>query len=99
MLYYNGLRAPSGIQTSSGVLLTGANSAYQNVTIPLVGSVDSGYLDASLMINPYYYIYNYGSGSSFFYCPSDYYSFVSYKLGITYIQLDLSSIRFADASM
>ena len=100
ILYYSGLRVSSGIQTSSGVLLTGANSAYQNVTIPLVSSLDSGYLDASLMIDPYYYLYYYyGYGSSLFYCPYDYYSFVSGTLGISYIQLDSSSIRFANASM
>ena len=99
MLYYNGLEAPSGIQTSSGVLLTGANSAYQNATIPPVSSLDSGYLDASLVIDPYYYLYPYGSGSSLFYCPYDYYRFVRGTFGISYIQLDSSRIRFANASM
>ena len=98
MLYYNGLVAPSGIQTSSGVLLTGASSAYQNATIPLVSRLDSGYLDANLVIYYYYYLYP-GSGSSLFYCPSDYYNFVSGTLGISYIQLDSSRIRFANASM
>ena len=97
MLYYNGLRAPSGIQTSSGVLLTGANSAYQNATI--VSSLDSGYLDASLMIDIYDYLSDSSFGSSVYHCPSDYYSFARYPLGISYIQLDSSRIRFANASM
>ena len=91
-LFFNGLEA---LMQNSSVLPTGANSASQNVTIPVVNNLDISYLDASLMIYSYYYLYT----GSLFYCPYDYYYFVFGALGISYIQLDSSSIRFANASM
>ena len=98
VLYYNGqVGALSGTRLSN-VQLDGTNSAYQNFTIPLFSKQDSGYLDANLMISTMSYLY-YGSVSSYFYCPSVYYSFVSGTLGISNIQLDSSSIRFAYTSM
>ena len=94
VLYYNGqVGAPSCARVSS-VQLYGANDAYQNMTIDLVCAQDSGYLDASLMISTYSYLY-YGYGSNQFYCPSQYYSFVTQTLGITSIQLDSTTLTFS----
>ena len=87
LLYYNGqLGIPSRTFVSS-IQQYGANGAYQNLTIGLVCAQDSGYLDASLMLSTYNYLYYYYGGTNF-YCPSDYYSFVNVTLGITSIQLD-----------
>ena len=63
VLYYNGqVGVPSGTRVSS-VQLYGANDAYQNMTIDLACAQDSGYLDASLILSTYNYLY-YGFGSS-----------------------------------
>ena len=94
VLYYNGqVGVPSGARVSS-VRLYGANDAYQNMTIDLVCAQDSGYLDASLMLSTYSYLY-YGYGSNQFHCPSQYYSFVTQTLGITSIQLDSTTLTFS----
>eukprot|EP00731_Ephydatia_muelleri_P032797 Em0024g341a len=97
VLYYNGqVGVPSGARVSS-VRLYGANDAYQNMTIDLVCAQDSGYLDASLMLSTYDYLYT-GYGSNQFYCPYEYYSFVTAKLGITSLQLDSILIRLSFTS-
>ena len=97
VLYYNGQEGvPSGARVSS-VRLYGANDAYQNMTIDLVCAQDSGYLDASLKISTYSYLYT-GYGSNLFYCPSQYYSFVTQTLGITSLQLDSTLIRLSFTS-
>ena len=97
VLYYNGQEGvPSGARVSS-VRLYGANDAYQNMTIDLVCAQDSGYLDASLMLSTYSYLY-YGYGSNRLYCPYEYYSFVTAKLGITSLQLDSILIRLSFTS-
>ena len=94
VLYYNGqVGVPSGARVSS-VQLYGANDAYQNVTIDLVCAQDSGYLDASLVLSTYNYLYP-GYGSNQFNCPSQYYSFVAQTLGITSIQLDSIDIKLS----
>ena len=94
VLYYNGqVGVPSGARVSS-VRLYGANDAYQNMTIDLVCAQDSGYLDASLMLSTYNYLY-WSSGSNELYCPYEYYSFVTQTLGITSIQLDSATFTFS----
>ena len=94
VLYYNGqVGVPIGARVSS-VRLYGANDAYQNMTIDLVCAQDSGYLDASLMLSTFNYLY-WSSGSNQFYCPYQYNSFVVQTLGITSIQLDSIYIKLS----
>eukprot|EP00731_Ephydatia_muelleri_P032917 Em0024g461a len=94
VLYYNGQEGvPSGARVSS-VQLYGANDAYQNMTIDLVCAQDSGYLDASLMLSTYDYLYPI-FGPNQFLCPYQYYRFVTQTLGITSIQLDSIDIKLS----
>ena len=94
VLYYNGQEGvPSGARVSS-VRYYGANYVYQNMTIDLVCAQDSGYLDASLVISAYYYLY-WSTGSTQLYCPYEYLSFVTQTLGITSIQLDSTTLTFS----